>query len=300
MPFTAEKSPAARPANEIYSEQVRRLDVLGREEEATLGRRARDGDREAFKALVSGHVRFIQKVAHRYDGYGMDYDELVQEGNVGLCQAAQKFDPDRGFRLISYAIWYIDAAMRNYVLKNWSLVKVATTNAQRKMFFRLRAETAALLLAYGGDEAAAGRALQEFFGVSEDGLADMRSRLSGRDHSVNGTMAGHRATTTEEHDSASDTWEDRLTDPEAQDALQVAEAAQHQANLVGVMEALARTLSPREQVILAKRFLLDEPLTRTETGKAIGISRERVRQLEAGIRGRVEDALLSARMQGLV
>lgn len=267
--------------------------MLSREEEQRVARAAQAGDAEALRRLITANLRFVQKVAFRYIGYGMNFNDLVQEGNIGLCQAAQKFDPERGFRLISYAIWYIDSAIRAYVLRNWSLVRIGTTSRQRKQFFGLRAAYAAALQRVGSHEAALAL-LEETFGTPDE-IEAMAVRLAVRDASLQ--TAIHVNEQDEEGlDGLPHSEQLPDTTPPMDEAFA---AAERQANLQRCIKEALRDLTSRHRKIYKLRMGAEEPLTLTAVGDKLGISRERVRQLELEVRSCVEGALRAGRERGL-
>jgi RNA polymerase sigma-32 factor len=227
-------------------------------------------ERDAAHRLVTSHLRLVVKVALQYRGYGLPVSELISEGNVGLMHAVNRFEPDRGYRFSTYAIWWIRAAIQDYVLRSWSLVKIGTTVNQKKLFFGLR-RAKSRIAALGGDElrpdqveAIAGR-----LGVSRRDVIDMNHRLGG-DVSLNAPILG---------DSDRGEWQDRLIEARPGPDIQLAETQEGANRRRALAEAL-RVLSPRERRIFEGRQLVDSPTTLEDLAAEFGVSRERVRQIE--------------------
>jgi len=261
-----------------YMVEINRFSLLSRDEEQELARRYRDhGDVEAAHRLITSNLRFVVKVANQYRNYGIRLIDLVQEGNIGLMMAVKKFDPDRGIRLISYAVWWIRAYIQNYILKSWSLVKIGTTQAQKKLFFKLNQTKAALLRLTGREE------LEEVAGqleVSEEEVTEMSGRMRARDASLDLEL------------SAGDdyTLMDSLADERDNQEQLVADRQQRKLLRRQVTKALA-ILNTREREIIGARILGDEPRTLQDLANDYGISRERVRQLEQNALGKLKAAL---------
>jgi RNA polymerase sigma-32 factor len=254
-------------ALEAYLAEIRRIPLLTVEEEQRLARLFRDGDGRAGHRLVTANLRFVVKIAFEYRSYGLRMTDVVQEGNIGLMRAVQKFDPDKQVRLISYAVWWIRAYIQNHILRSWSMVKLGTTQAQRKLFFSLSRTRRELERASGspGEIGEIARALD----VKPCEVEAMMARLDRRDQSLDmpsgdegGATAGDRLVT---------------EGPSAPEALVEAE---HRARLgVGVKAALSR-LDPRERFIVEQRIMAEAPMSLRELGDHFGFSRERARQLE--------------------
>lgn len=255
-----------------YLREIWRFPVLTAEEEYMLALRWREhGDVDAAHKLVTSHLRLVAKIAMKYRGYGLPVADLLSEGNIGLMKAVKKFEPERGFRLATYAIWWIKAAMTEYVLRSWSLVRMGTMAAQKKMFFNLRRLKSRLEILDNGDISVDdARALAKRLDVSEEEIVDMNRRISSRDASLN-TPLGE-----EEGMEFQDTLVDDSPSPEAI-AIQGDEASRRRRLLVDAL----KTLNERERHIFVERRLKDDPVTLEELGQQYGISRERVRQLEA-------------------
>jgi RNA polymerase sigma-32 factor len=254
-----------------YLQEIRKFPMLSPEEETALARRWRDeGDLEAAHKLVTSHLRLVAKIAMGYRGYGLPVGELISEGNVGMMQAVKRFDPDRGFRLATYAMWWIRAAIQEYILHSWSLVKMGTTAAQKKLFFNLRRLKGQMQAIEDGDlkpeqVAKIARALD----VPEQDVVSMNRRLAAPDHSLNAPV---RAESEGE-------WQDWLVDETESQEETLAEAEDMGQRKALLAKALA-TLNERERHIFIERRLKDEPTTLERLSQHYGISRERVRQIE--------------------
>ena len=266
-------------------DQARRQPLLDPARERELAVRWRDRrDPAAASELVGSHLRLVIKLARGYGGYGFPIAELVAEGNVGLVQALNKFDPDRGFRFATYAMWWIRASMQEHILHNWSVVKLGTTAAQKKLFFNLRRLKGKLGENGGGDlPPEAVRSIARDLAVGEGEVVDMNRRLSAGDASLNVRVA-------EDGDRE---WGDTLVD-EAQDQEgHVADASELRWRS-GLLEGAMNVLSPRERHILVERRLKDDPATLEDLSKVHGVSRERIRQIEVRAFERVQQATLAA------
>jgi RNA polymerase sigma-32 factor len=266
---------------EHYMAQVNRFDLLSPEEEHELAVRfRRDGDLAAAHRLVCANLRFVVKVACEYRGYGLRLADLVQEGNIGLMQAVRKFDPDRGLRLITYAVWWIRATIQNFIMKSWSLVKIGTTQAQRKLFYKF-AQTRNALRNLSGNEALGDIAAERE--IDETVVEEMSLRLGQRDTSLDVELAeGEHYTLLDILPDQRDNQEHLLIDHEEQQVL----ARRTQAALAG--------LPPRERQIIEQRILAEAPRTLQEIADEFGISRERVRQLEQNALRRLKAALTTS------
>ncbi len=251
----------------IYLSQIERYPVLGRDEEYVLAIRFRDQkDEEAAKRLITSNLRFVIKVALGYRNYGVKLMDLIQEGNIGLMKAVERFDPDKGFRLISYAIWWIKAYIQNFIIKSWSLVKIGTTQAQRKLFYRV----ADLPEARDFDNHLENVSkLADRINVTQDEVIDMAARLKAHDLSLD-DLIGDRS-----RDSFADTLKDEAPDQE-----EILSELEERQDLKLWADNALQTLNPREKYIVEKRILSEEPLTLKELGKHFGITRERARQIE--------------------
>src|SRR5262245_34608947 len=253
-----------------YLEEIRRFPMLGAEEESLLAKRWREhGDADAAHNLVTSHLRLVVKIAVGYRGYGLPISELISEGNLGLMQAAKRFDPEQGFRFATYAMWWIKAAIHEYILRSWSLVKMGTTANQKKLFFNLRkAKNRIAALEEGDMHPDQVELIAQRLGVTEQDVVDMNRRLGG-DVSLNRQI----------RDGDSDEWPDWLDDegsgPESRPPH--CEGGQNRKKALG--QALS-VLNGRERRIFEARQLADDPITLHELAAEFGISRERVRQIE--------------------
>jgi RNA polymerase sigma-32 factor len=263
-----------------YLAEIRRYSLLSPEEEHELAVQYKEyGDIEAAYRLVTGNLRLVVMLARNYQRAFHNLLDLIQEGNVGLMEAVRNFDPYRGVRFPSYAVWWIRAYIIRYIMNNWRLVKVGTTQAQRKLFFNLQREKERLE-AEGFSPAP--KLLAQHLGVKEDEVVEMQQRLAARDLSVDTPLDG-------EDNSA--TLLDLLADKRANTEEEVA-ATEYRQLVSGKMTEFARKLKGKEQVIFTKRLLAEEPLTLQEIGDQYGISRERVRQLESRLKKKLKDYLL--------
>lgn len=263
---------------EHYMAQVNRFDLLSAEEEYELATRfQRNGDLEAAQRLVCANLRFVVKIALEYRGYGLRLLDLVQEGNIGLMQAVRKFDPERGLRLITYAVWWIRATIQNYIMKSWSLVKIGTTQAQKKLFYKL-AQTRSALRNLHGDAAAAEIADQ--LAVDEVVVEEMSLRMGQRDLSLDVELAEGEDYT--------------LLDiiPDRRASQETALIAREERRLLSDRtQAALAGLPERERRIVEQRILHDPPRTLQEIADEFGVSRERIRQLEQSALRRLKTAL---------
>lgn len=263
---------------EHYMVQVNRFDLLSAESEYSLALRyMQDGDMEAAHQLICSNLRFVVKIANEYRGYGLKMLDLVQEGNIGLMMAVKKFDPTRGTRLITYAVWWIRAYIQNYIMRSWSLVKIGTTQMQKKLFFKL-AQTRNALRNQTGEEHL--EAIAEELEADEDIVAEMSQRMGNRDTSLDLELTeGEGYTLLQSLPDNNDDQETVLLHHEEQ-----------QLNSSRTSQAL-KTLKPRERHIIEQRILADSPSTLQEIADQYGISRERVRQIEKQALQKLRSAL---------
>jgi RNA polymerase sigma-32 factor len=277
LPILADESGLSR-----YLVKIRRFPLLEPQEEFMLAKSWRaDGDREAAHRLVTSHLRLVAKIAMGYRGYGLPISEIVSEGNVGLMQAVKRFEPERGFRLATYAMWWIKAAIQEYILRSWSLVKIGTTANQKKLFFNLRKAKSRISAFEEGDLRSDQVALiAQRLSVNEQDVIDMNRRLGG-DVSLN--------TPVRDTDDSGE-WQDWLADdtPSQERVLLETEELDHRRQALG--EALT-VLNSRERRIFEARRLADEPITLEELADEFGVSRERVRQIEVRAFERIEKAV---------
>jgi RNA polymerase sigma-32 factor len=265
-----------------YLREIRRFSMLEQHEEYMLARRWREhGDSEAAHRLVTSHLRLVAKIATGYRGYGLPIAEVISEGNVGLMQAVKRFEPEKGFRLTTYAIWWIKAAIQEYILRSWSLVKIGTTANQKKLFFNLRKAKNQISAFEEGDlRPDQVNLIAERLGVSEQDVIDMNRRLGG-DTSLNTPIRD---------DGDSGEWQDWLLDdtPSQERVLVESEDFDNRRKALG--EALS-ALNSRERRIFVGRRLADQPTTLDELAEEFGVSRERVRQIEVRAFEKVQNAV---------
>src|SRR5690349_22979449 len=267
-----------------YLTQIRKFPILTQEEETAFARRWRDhGDREAAYRLVTSHLRLVAKIAMRYRGYGLPIADIVSEGNVGLMQAVRRFDPERGIRLSTYAMWWIKATIQEYVLRSWSLVKISANSAQKKLFFKLRRTKGAISAFEDGDlRPDQVKAISERLKVSEREVVDMDRRLRG-DVSLNSRS--------NDAPEAGDALE-RLVDLSPGHDVKLAEE-EELGQRRAALKAAIQTLSPRERHIFTARLLTEAPPKLETLAAQYGISRERIRQIELRSFQTVQSALLA-------
>jgi len=265
-----------------YLEEIRRFPMLEPQEEYMLAKSWREhGDRDAAHRLVTSHLRLVAKIAMGYRGYGLPISEVISEGNVGLMQAVKRFEPDKGFRLATYAMWWIKAAIQEYILRSWSLVKMGTTANQKKLFFNLRKAKSRISALEEGDlRPDQVQLIAKRLGVTEQDVIDMNRRLGG-DVSLNSPIR-------EEGDSGE--WQDWLVDESASQESRLAESEEADNRRKALGEALT-VLNERERRIFEARRLVDEPITLEELADEFGVSRERVRQIEVRAFEKVQKAV---------
>lgn len=255
-----------------YLQEIRKFPILSPQEEVELARRWRDREEDAAAhKLVTSHLRLVAKIAMGYRGYGLPLNELISEGNIGMMQAVKRFDPDRGFRLATYAMWWIRAAMQEYILHSWSLVKMGTTASQKKLFFNLRRLKGQMQAIDDGDlKPEQVDKIATTLGVPEQDVVSMNQRLSAPDHSLNAPL---RSDTEGE-------WQDWLVDDQESQETTLGEAEEMSGRQALLTEAM-KSLNERERHILTERRLKDDPSTLEELSHEYGVSRERIRQIEA-------------------
>lgn len=271
-----------RQSSSSYLEEAEQVRPLPADEEQALAKRFRDdGDQLAGHRLVRAHIRFVYKVAHSFRGYGLPFEDLVQEGNVGLLEAVRRFEPERGHRLISYAVHWIRAQMQAYVVQQYSLVRVGTSQVQRKLFYRLRRERGEMTEASASGEPPSDEQLAERLQVSKRSVTEMRKRLSGQDVSLDAKV----------FDDSERTWASAVPAGDATPEERTADAelsAELRARLPGLV---ADELDDRERYILERRIFMEEPWTLEHIGSTLGITRERTRQLEARAKAKLRVGL---------
>jgi RNA polymerase sigma-32 factor len=268
--------PAPSPEQGLnrYMQEIRKFPMLEPEEEYMLAKAWADRqDSEAAHRLVTSHLRLAAKLAMGYRGYGLPQAEVISEANVGLMQAVKRFDPERGFRLATYAMWWIRASIQEYILRSWSLVKMGTTSAQKKLFFNLRKAKSKLGALEEGDLRPENVTLiANDLNVTEQEVIDMNRRLSGGDASLNATVGSGDGESTAQ-------WQDWLEDEDANQAEAFAEADEMSARREMLISAMD-VLNDREKDILMERRLRDDPMTLEDLSARYDVSRERIRQIE--------------------
>jgi RNA polymerase sigma-32 factor len=265
-----------------YLEEIRRFPMLEPQDEFMLAKRWREhGDRDAAHRLVTSHLRLVAKIAMGYRGYGLPISEVVSEGNVGLMQAVKRFEPDKGFRLATYAMWWIKAAIQEYILRSWSLVKMGTTANQKKLFFNLRKAKSKISALEEGDlRPDQVKLIAKRLGVTEQDVVDMNRRLGG-DVSLNAPIRD---------DGDSGEWQDWLVDEVSDQETRLVEDEESDNRRKALGEALS-VLNERERRIFEARRLADDPITLEDLAAEFGVSRERVRQIEVRAFEKVQKAV---------
>ncbi len=270
-----------------YLSEIRKYPMLEKDEEFRLAKNwVEKGDTAAAEKMVTSHLRLVAKIAMGYRGYGLPIGEVISEGNVGLMQAVKKFDPDKGFRLSTYAMWWIRAAIQEYVLRSWSLVKMGTTAAQKKLFFNLRRMKGEMKAIEEGDLGPEHlKKIATDLNVSETEVINMNRRMSyGGDGSLNVTIGGEDGTAE---------WQDWLEDENDSQEDVLGESQEHDARMA-LLEAAMADLNEREQHIIRERRLSDSPKTLEDLAKIYKVSRERIRQIEARAFEKLQEAMLKA------
>src|SRR6202166_3017559 len=276
LPIIAGESGLAR-----YLQEIKRFPMLEPQEEFMLAKRWREhGDREAAHKLVTSHLRLVAKIAMGYRGYGLPIGEVISEGNVGLMQAVKRFEPDKGFKLATYAMWWIRASIQEYILRSWSLVKMGTTASQKKLFFNLRKAKSKISAFEEGDLKPDQVALiATRLGVPEQDVIDMNRRLGG-DASLNAPL----------REEGEGEWQDWLVDESSSQEAILADREESDVRL-GALKNGVSVLNERERRIFEARRLADEPVTLEELSTEFGVSRERVRQIEVRAFEKVQAAV---------
>jgi len=265
-----------------YLEEIRRFPMLEPQQEYMLAKSWREhGDRDAAHKLVTSHLRLVAKIAMGYRGYGLPISEVISEGNVGLMQAVKRFEPEKGFRLATYAMWWIKAAIQEYILRSWSLVKMGTTANQKKLFFNLRkAKSKISALGEGDLRPDQVQVIAKRLGVTEKDVVDMNRRLGG-DASLNAPIR---------EDGDSGEWQDWLADESASQE-ELLEEGEELDNRRKALSAALTVLNARERRIFEARRLADDPITLEDLAAEFGVSRERVRQIEVRAFEKVQKAV---------
>ncbi len=275
-----------------YLEEIRRFPMLEPDQEYMLAKSWQEHeDSDAAHQLVTSHLRLVARIAMGYRGYGLPIGEVISEGNVGLMQAVKRFDPDKGFRLATYAMWWIRASIQEYILRSWSLVKMGTTASQKKLFFKLRRTKGQLQALEEGDlKPEHVETIAKRLGVSEDDVISMNRRLAG-DASLNAPLRA---------DVEGGEWQDWLVDDTPDQEVQLAESEELERRRHYLADAMA-DLNEREKRIFEARRLSDEPLTLETLSEEFGVSRERIRQIEVRAFEKVQKAVqASAREDGML
>jgi RNA polymerase sigma-32 factor len=280
-------APSLDPGTNLtrYLQEIRKFPVLDPDEEFMLAKRwADDGDTESAHKMVTSHLRLVAKIAMGYRGYGLPLGELISEGNVGLMQAVKRFDPDRGFRLATYAMWWIKASIQEYILHTWSLVKIGTTAAQKKLFFNLRKLKGQIQAIEEGDLTPEHvQHIATALNVSEEDVVSMNRRLAAPDNSLNAPLRV----------DGEGEWQDWLVD-DSETQEDVLAEREELAGRRKMLSAALKTLNDRERHIFTERRLKDNPQTLEELSAQYDISRERVRQIEVRAFEKVQKAMRNA------
>ncbi|WP_435169619.1 RNA polymerase sigma factor RpoH [Falsirhodobacter sp. 1013] len=270
--YTNLPAPSPEQGLNRYMQEIRKFPLLEPEEEYMLAKSWVDHqDSSAAHRLVTSHLRLAAKIAMGYRGYGLPQAEVISEANVGLMQAVKRFDPEKGFRLATYAMWWIRASIQEYILRSWSLVKLGTTSAQKKLFFNLRKAKAKVGALEEGDLRPENVArIATDLNVSQEEVISMNRRLAGSDASLNATVGS---------EDGGAQWQDWLEDEDSDQAADYAERDELETRRELLMQAMD-VLNDREKDILAQRRLSDEPVTLEDLSETYGVSRERIRQIE--------------------
>ena len=275
----------------IYLAQIRKFPMLDAEEEYMLAKNWRKtGNLKSAEKLVTSHLRLVAKIAMGYKGYGLPVNEMISEGNVGLMQAVKKFEPEKGFRLATYAMWWIKAAIQEYILRSWSLVKIGTTTAQKKLFFNLKKLKNQIAPRTEGDlKNEHVSEIAKKLNVKEEEVVSMNRRLSGKEHSLNAPIG-----------EDGDQWQDWVVDKEMDHELRFSQQ-EEMSQRKDLLQDSLKILNEREKEILYARRLTDEPLTLEVLSKKYKISRERIRQIENKAFEKLQKHMLnSARSKNLL
>ena len=262
--------PAPTTSLERYLAEISNYPILSREEEFKLATRyKKKGDLEAARKLISSNLRFVVKIANEYKNYGLNVMDVIQEGNIGLMQAVKRFDPTKGYRLISYAVWWIRAYIHNYIIGSWSLVKIGTTQAQRKLFYKLRSTKNKMDITEENLSPEDYKNLADELGVSDEAVIEMNQRMGGKDLSLDAEL----------NTSGEMTHLDFLVD-DVSNQEDIITRAEEEEKVKSELETALESLKERERFIIENRILKDKPLTLEELGTKLNLSRERVRQIE--------------------
>ena len=269
----------------LYLSQIKKFPMLDAEEEYMLAKNWKDrGNLKSAHKLVTSHLRLVAKIAMGYRGYGLPINELIAEGNIGLMQAVKKFDPDKGFRLATYAMWWIKAAIQEYVLRSWSLVKMGTTTAQKKLFFNLRKIKNKIAPGQEGDlRNEQVNEISKRLDVSSEEVINMNRRMMGQEKSLNDPIKSGEA----------DEWQDWLVDDSLDQELVVSQKQEYD-DKKELLNSAMKILTEREKEIITARRLAEEPKTLEELSKKYQISRERIRQIETKAFEKLQKSMINA------
>ena len=269
----------------VYLAQIKKFPMLDAEEEYMLAKNWREnGNLQSAHKLVTSHLRLVAKIAMGYRGYGLPVNELISEGNLGLMQAVKKFDPDKGFRLATYAMWWIKAAIQEYVLRSWSLVKMGTTTAQKKLFFNLKKLKSQIAPGQDGDlKDEHVSEISKRLDVDSKEVINMNRRLMGQEKSLNDPIK----------DGEQDEWQDWLVDDSLDQELKISQQQEYN-DKKELLNTAMEILNEREKEIIQARRLSEEPLTLEELSKKYKISRERIRQIETKAFEKLQKSMINA------
>jgi RNA polymerase sigma-32 factor len=269
----------------IYLSQIKKFPMLDAEEEYMLAKNWREnGNLQSAHKLVTSHLRLVAKIAMGYRGYGLPVSELISEGNLGLMQAVKKFDPDKGFRLATYAMWWIKAAIQEYVLRSWSLVKMGTTTAQKKLFFNLKKIKNQIAPEQEGDlKDAQVKEISERLDVDSKEVINMNRRMMGQEKSLNAPIK----------DGETDEWQDWIVDERLDQELAIAQQQEYD-DKKELLKSAMMILNPREKEIITARRLSESPMTLEDLSKKYKISRERIRQIETKAFEKLQKSMINA------
>ena len=269
----------------VYLSQIKKFPMLDAEEEYLLAKNWKErGNLKAAHKLVTSHLRLVAKIAMGYRGYGLPVNELISEGNIGLMQAVKKFDPDKGFRLATYAMWWIKAAIQEYVLRSWSLVKMGTTTAQKKLFFNLKKIKSQIAPNQEGDlKDNQVKEISKRLDVGSDEIINMNRRMMGKEKSLNAPVK----------EGESDEWQDWLVDDNLDQELMISQKQEYE-DKKDLLYNSIKILNDREKAIIEARRLTENPKTLEELSKKYNISRERVRQIETKAFEKLQKSMINS------
>ena len=269
----------------IYLAQIKKFPMLDAEEEYMLAKNWREnGNLQSAHKLVTSHLRLVAKIAMGYRGYGLPINEMISEGNIGLMQAVKKFDPDKGFRLATYAMWWIKAAIQEYVLRSWSLVKMGTTSAQKKLFFNLKKIKNQIAPGQDGDlRDEQVKEISKRLDVDTDEVVNMNRRLMGQEKSLNDPIKS----------GEKDEWQDWLVDESLDQELLISQQQEYD-DKKELLKSAMEILNEREREIITARRLIENPLTLEDLSKKYQISRERIRQIETKAFEKLQKSMINA------